>query len=194
MTGDERRLHCRRVSAFCAVIGQSYSRKRSRALHLDLSRHAGGPLSAMSSPRDLPFERPQQTVSSRSKRRWASWRYRPHSSRSDFSEADGQLRRISYLRLEPDGPAPRPSRRGGVRENADAVIGASPMTGSVEGIVSEPPASEKAKTTGRLGISAMTPSAKLRFRTRRVLASDQPLRVTRPPRAGSEKLSCPVST
>ena len=38
-------------------------------------------------------------------------------------------------------------------------------TGSVEGIVSEPPASEKAKTTGRLGISAMTPSAKLRFRT-----------------------------
>jgi len=119
----------------------------------------------MSSPRDLPFERPQQAVSSRSKRRWANWRYRPHSSRSDFSEADGQLRRISYLRLEPDGPAPRPSRRGGVRENADAVIGASPMTGSVEGIVSEPPASEKAKTTGRLGISAMTPSAKLRFRT-----------------------------
>ena len=93
------------------------------------------------------------------------------------------------------GPGPRPSRRRGVRENADAVIGASPTTGSVEGIVTEPPASEKkAKTTGRLAISPMTLSAKLRFRTRRVLASDQPLRVTRPPRAGSEKLSCPVST
>ena len=80
-------------------------------------------------------------------------------------------------------------------ETARRIIGASPTTGSVEGIVTEPPASEKkAKTTGRLAISAMTLSAKLRFRTRRVLASDQPLRVTRPPRAGSEKLSCPVST
>ena len=47
------------------------------------------------------------------------------------------------------GPGPRPSRRRGVRENADAVIGASPTTGSVEGIVTERPASEKkAKTTG----------------------------------------------